>query len=118
MDLPVLEYSERCVRFVDYADLERFIVKVYGIFETSPHQGIKSKLGFRDFSIIAMIEWGNNQYHSFDVARGTLNKWEKKDLKEFMDWPFSTNYILHLLLKDMCNNSHIEPGEYIVQVYW
>jgi len=90
----------------EYWDLEDLIKKVYGIFDD------------RYFSIIAMEEWHNGSSHEFSVSRGPFNKWERADLDEFMQTSGSKNYMLYILLQDMCNQGHIEEGEYLVRVCW
>ena len=87
-------------------DLEELIKGVYGIFDD------------RYFSIIAMEEWHNDSSHEFSVSRGPISKWGRADLDGFMQTSGSVNYGLYLLLQDMCNQGHIEEGEYLVRVSW
>ena len=112
------KFGENCYKYIECHDLERFIVKVYGVFEFSPAWKRGSKLPYTNFSIVAMEEWGNYQEHSFTVKRERLDKWDREGLREFMESPCNKSYMLHILLTDMCNNGYIEPGEYLVSVYW
>ena len=116
MNLPKLKTRDECVKFVEYNELDALIKKVYGIFETPP--GTRSRLGYRSFSVVSMEEWLNGQEHSFDVKKKPLDKFDKRGMKDFMINPFKTRYFTDVLLNDLCNNGYIEPGTYVVEVWW
>jgi len=90
---------------VDDNILEAFIKRVYGITDWN-------------FSLVAMEEWHNDSEHEFSVSREPLDKWQAQDLDDLMFNNGSANYMLSVLFQDMCNNGHIEEGEYLVRVCW
>ena len=114
--IPPLETSYECVHIVEYGDLDKLIKRVYGIFETPVLTN--SSLGYRSFSIVSMEEWQNDQSHEFTVKREPLDRWRREELREFMEDPFRASYKTWVLLNDLCNNGYIEPGTYIIRVYW
>ena len=118
-EIPKLPTRSECVIFVDYHDLDKLIKRVYGIFETSIAYSVGGGiLGFRDFTVVGMEEWTNDSVHEYTVEKKPLDKWDKRDLAEFMDNPFVASYALNVLLQDLCNNGYIGPGTYIISVSW
>jgi len=106
--------TEDCVRTIGYNTLNHLIKMVYGIYTTS--HGIARC--FYDFNIVVMEEWNNDEMHRFNVRAEPLSKWDQEQLEDFMRDPYSAQYCLAVLLTDLCNQGHIDPGEYIIDVVW
>lgn len=101
MTNPVLKTKRRIVLATDYNDLDNFISQVYG----------------RDFESIADQEWSNYEDHEINVEPEPLDAYDEKKLKDFLagEWPSG---MLHILLTDMANRKLIEPGNYLISVFW
>lgn len=95
--------KKKVVVEVDYRDLERLVVDKYPFMN--------------GYSFVATEECGNDSTHRF-VVDGNLDKvyeaeWEK--VKEPNVWfDLSNGFILNKLAAD----GNIEPGEYVVRVFW
>ena len=92
-----VEYIE-----VSYKDLERLIREVY--------QQPK-------YEIVADEEWNNDSDYTFSVERKELDQWQAKDI-DGLKTNGTAQYGLPSILADLCNNGHIEPGEYLISVCW
>lgn len=85
----------------DYKELEDLILKTYGI----------------EYNIAAYEEVKNYTSITKTVCAKSLDKGDLSDLDAFKSGEFRF-YILGTLLDDMCRLKVIEPGEYIVGIYW
>ena len=92
-----LKYNEKTYREVDYNDLDNFISEVFGI----------------KYECVAYEEWGNYQSHSFDVTPEELDDHYKEELKEG-----DFHYMLGCLLNDACHQGLLQPGDYLINVFW
>lgn len=100
-----LKYIEKIVREVDYNDLDDFINIVY---HKSP----------RTFEVVADQEWGNDEDHEIQIKKEEIkHDWDKDKL---VQWNITGrgNYLLRLLLTDLCNRDLLEPGTYLIKVSW
>ena len=86
---------------VDYNDLDKLFTDFYG----------------HNVELVAAEEWNNYESHSFDVD-GELDAWDNKSLIEFKLSGNSSVGITRLLLNDLVRNKEIQPGNYLVEVYW
>jgi hypothetical protein len=97
-----LAYKEVTLRKVDYQDVDDLIAEVYG----------------REYEIVPSEEWNNMQDHEVTVEKGEIDEYDQKKLNRFKNGDGIPSYMLYALLTDMCNNGHIEPGEYLISVDW
>lgn len=89
---------------MEYGELEELIEKTYG---------------FEEYSIPAEEEKGNDCSLTFNLVKGEEpNEWHKKDLAKMKETKKPMQYRTHILMQDMCNNSILEPGDYIVNIFW
>jgi hypothetical protein len=79
---------------------------------------VKEKLGYKNYSFVAVEECGNDSSHEFTVEKGfedseydkeQIEKWEKGEFVQFSN---------HVILNKLCMEGHIPAGNYIVQVCW
>lgn len=95
-----MKYTEKTVRFVDYADLDEAISNFFK----------------KEYESAAMEEWDNDSCYTFQVSR-EVNIWDLHIVDEFNKGnpqPYGTGSLLNYI----CNAGEIEPGEYIVEVSW
>lgn len=92
---------------LDYGDLEDLVNKVYGG---------KDK---EEYSFVATEECGNDSDHKFPniSAAPFKNEWDQKDADELRSGKFPC-YRNYTLLKALCQDGHLEPGDYLVRVCW
>lgn len=92
-----LKYREKVIREVDYHNLDDFISEVFGI----------------EYECIAYEEWGNSQSHLFEVTPKELDEYDQDKIEEG-----DYHHILSGLLDEACHRGLLEPGEYLIDVYW
>ena len=54
---------------------------------------------------------------TFSVSKEELDEYIKKDINKFIETG-KYSYLAHHLFQDMCNKGIIEPGNYLINVYW
>lgn len=86
---------------VDYGELEKEIKTTYG----------------REFSVPADLECANDTIHRFVVKRKPLSKWDKEELRRFVDGE-NPSYLLYTLMQDLVNREAIPAGNWLVEVCW
>jgi hypothetical protein len=86
---------------MDYAELEKLV---------------KEKFGFKKYCFAAVEECGNDSSHEFTVD-GELDEFDKEDLKKWEDGEF-VKYTNGILLNALCFHEIIEPGDYVIEVFW
>jgi hypothetical protein len=89
------------VYLVDYNDLDVAIQKYFGR---------------KDYECVAAQEWNNYSSYEFDVT-DELDRYDEIYIDDFRSGKRYA-YSLHSLLNKMCKDNIIEPGKYIIQVYW
>ena len=77
---------------------------------------VQEKFGFNEYNFVPVEECGNDSNHSFDVD-GKLDKSDKKDLAKWEKGEF-VHYSNGTILNALCFHGLIEPGEYIIEVFW
>jgi hypothetical protein len=93
-----LKYTEKIIREVNYHDLDEFISEIFGI----------------EYECVIYEEWGNYQSHSYTVEGRLLDGYTAKEL----GYGSIPKYSLGQLLDHACHLEYIEPGEYIIDVFW
>lgn len=99
-----LKHEIKTVICVDYDDLGGLICKTYGVSDQ-----------FYDF--VSDMECCNDSSHEFDVKKGDLFEWDKKELTK---WKSGKHCVMmtETLLTDLCNQGIIDEGQYLVWVCW
>ena len=97
-----LKVNKKTVLKVDYNDLESFIFEVYGAeYEIAPGE-----------------ECNDGTNLKFLVEKEALNEYDLQRLNNWRMGEDMPDFLLHVILTDLCNNGKIEVGEYIVNVSW
>lgn len=70
-----------------------------------------------NFECVAAGDWNNGAAYVFTVKRQPLDNYSEGLMQKFLttgniDWGIWT------LLNDLCNQKVIEPGNYLITVYW
>ena len=104
-ELPKLECEKRTIIKVDYDDLEDYFEAVYG----------------QAWCFCSSEEAQNDNVYEYDIGgehSEEFDEWDKERfemwVKEGKFWAFGT----HSLMEEMCRNGLLEPGEYIIKVWW
>lgn len=97
----VLKCETETIIKVTYYDLEEFIEKVVG----------------HPYEVIASEEWSNDSQHHISVD-GKLDSYDKEGWTNFKKNGGAECFSLHLILKGLCSEGHIAPGNYLVTVCW
>lgn len=86
---------------LEYNELNDLIEEIYG----------------KKFDFLGDRESGNDITHRFDVEKKELDEYE---IEQLNDWKIrgTYNWVTDIVLMDMCNNDHIPPGIYLVNVCW
>jgi hypothetical protein len=96
--------QKKTVIEMEYGELEKLIEKTYG---------------FEEYSIPAEEEKGNECSLTFNLVKDEeINEWDKADLEKMKTTKKPMQYRTHLLMQDMCNNGVLEPGDYVVKIFW
>lgn len=88
---------------MEYGELEKLIEKTYG---------------FEEYSIPAEEHLCYCSYTTELVKDEELDEYDKKDLEQMKTTKKPMQWRTHLLMQDMCNNSILEPGDYVVKIFW
>ena len=89
---------------VDYSDVEDLIKEVYG----------------HPYEIMPMEEVGSSQYSAawdLTVHKEALTGYEEEEL-DTLKTGKPSHFIIHTILKDLCNRGHMEEGEYSMSINW
>lgn len=106
------------VEVVDYGVFERFVSRITG----------------REFSFVMEEECGNDSDHLFEGIRRVpdfnmmykettppekIKEWFDSRTSEAQEWVDGGDYAgAYSLLQWLCVRRHVEPGNYLIQVYW
>lgn len=97
-----LRHTKETIITVSWKDLERFVNDEYPVLA--------------GWSFIAAEQCSNDSTHRFYVAP-TAEKYEKeeweRELKSANPQPSA-----HVVLSKLCEDNHIKPGTYIIEVSW
>ena len=97
-----LKAVKKTVFHVEHWDLEEFICEVYGKDE---------------YSFVEDAEVQNYSSKEFSLNKEPLDERDTNILNRFIEG-HSPQYIIRILLQDMCNRDLIEEGDYIIKVFW
>jgi hypothetical protein len=96
-----LQHTKEVRIVCDYWDLEQLIQEVYG----------------KEYEIVPMEEWNNDEQHSYSLKKEKLQDWEKAKLDAFLKGD-CRNGSLRGILRDLCNKGELEEGDYLINVSW
>lgn len=96
---PFLKKEKKTCFFVDYDDFNEFVRQVYGNGR---------------YNFVAEQEANNYSIYRFDVD-GRIANYDQRDAEEIRNGHIDNN---NLLFNVLCADGYIEPGEYLVEVYW
>ncbi len=96
-----LKCEKKTVIHVDYRDLEKFLTEVYG----------------QKFEFVVDQEATNYTSYEFNISKEQLDAWDTDQLTKFQRGS-QPGFVAQILLTDCCNKNLIEPGLYIVKVFW
>jgi len=96
-----LNYTTKTSNHIDYNDLDNYIQKV---------------LGWKNYEFVAVEECGNSENKSFSID-GKLNEWDLINIKKWKRGQI-VHYSNQAILNYLCSLSVLEPGEYLVEVFW
>jgi len=97
----VLECKKKTVIKVDYGDLESHIKEIYG----------------HELSIVADQETDNDESIDIVVKEEEIIGCDFDEVKAFVETG-EYRYLLHTLMTHMCNEGHLEEGNYIISICW
>jgi hypothetical protein len=96
--------QKKTVIEMEYGELEKLIEKTYG---------------FEEYSIPAEEEMGNYCSYTTELTKDeVLDGYDKEDLEKMKTSKKPMQWRTHLLMQDMCNNGILEPGDYVVKIFW
>lgn len=98
---PILNCSIETIISVDYNDLDDFVHEV---------------LGFKKYEFVAVQECGNDSSHNFTI-NGNLSKYDLEQIDKWKAGNF-VHYSNHTILSYLCKEKYINPGKYLIFVYW
>jgi len=93
---------------IDYDDLDQIITEHF-TGKTLPYEK-----GFKPHDIVCLNEWGNDEQHSFDVAKKPADVEVIADAKQ-CNWP---RWNTGELINQMCCDGVIPEWELIVTICW
>ncbi len=93
------------VNAVSYREIEKLINEHYG------------RGGKHAFNVVADQEWGNYEEHEVSVGKEELDEYDAEQLTKFKAGN-NPKYVLETLLQDLCNEGKLEPGDYLIKIYW
>lgn len=96
-----MKYETMKVHVVHYDDLESFVKKATG----------------KDYSFVAEEDSVNGRYHFYQDIDRTPD-FTTPDVQKWVDGKGSIAYCAHHLLQWLCVHEHIEPGNYLIWVFW
>lgn len=97
-----LKCKKEVVFLVDYNDLDKAIQRYFGR---------------ADYNSVAANEWNNYSSYEFDVD-SHVDDYSMGKIDKFRAGTGWGAHITEALLCKMCADNVIEPGRYIVKVYW
>jgi len=98
-----LKIREECVKVVSVFDLEKAAVEKYG----------------QEPEIVVSEEWSNDSAHKFEiVGRDRWTKLDTEDFNKFKDNGYASYGICRQILEDLVADGDLEPGTYLVEIYW
>jgi len=87
---------------VDYSEIDQLAHKVYG----------------HEFNMAEDQESTNYSYKLFMNINGQgIDDYDQKKLDEFKSTG-AHNFLADTLLKDLCRQGHLKPGNYLVDISW
>jgi len=96
-------FTRRSVIVVNEHSLEKFIKGVLG----------------RGVELVAAEEWSNDSQYLYSGINGEFKwRWDKDNLKAFLDGGPASPGIVRLLLNHLCAIGEIDPGDYLITVSW
>jgi hypothetical protein len=69
-----------------------------------------------DYEFISTQEANNSSSYTFKVD-GKISDYDEKDVLKIKSGKYP-NYCNHVLFNLLVREKHIEPGEYLVKVFW
>ena len=100
--MPELKSKAATYIEIAYSDFDRFVSEVYG----------------QAFEIIAVEEAHNYCMLRFArIKKEELHEYDAKKLAEFAETGQGL-FLARIILTDMCNRGIIEPGDYLIEVFW
>lgn len=107
-----LKVKTQTIHVVDYAELERLANEVYG---REPKGGSPRQF-HAEYNFAEVQECSNDTDHSFTVTGDLTRDADTVSLiRSGIEVPIYHN---DTLLQCLCDDGHIEPGNYLVQVSW
>lgn len=86
---------------MEYSELEELVKKVYGI----------------EWSLVADQELGNDSSYSVEISKEEIDGYEIGRLEAWKKGKF-VGWLAPWIMTDLCNNGHLEPGDYLIQISW
>ncbi|MHA2066897.1 MAG: hypothetical protein ACXABY_21210 [Candidatus Thorarchaeota archaeon] len=96
--MPKYEFNEEKAFFVYYGVIENIIAKEYG---------------FKEYSIVASEEVGNDVALDMMNIDGRVDEWDRKIIDDREE-----SYSLHAYLNDLADRGIISKGRYIIRISW
>ncbi len=98
-----LKCEKKTIFHVDYNDLDAFLSEVYD----------------QPFEFVIDKEASNYSSYEFNIKSEAYDEYDLNELSDFRSGGANAvSGITRLLLVDCCNKGLIEPGTYIVKVFW
>lgn len=97
-----LAFKTETIHTVSWSDFEDFVNEFYGI---------------TGYHFVSSEEASNDSSHRYS-ATGELGKWDKKDMKEFVEKNGTPCYRTALVFNDLVAKGQIPAGDYCVEVCW
>lgn len=104
-----LKGTRKVVIEVSYKEIQRVIVEFYQLPKTEKYYG--------PYEITAMEEWSNGEEHTFDLD-GDIDEDEIQEALELMETKKPEQFTTRTYLQYMVKVGALEPGSYLVSVYW
>lgn len=96
-----MKIETKMVHYVEYRDLEEFVVLEYG----------------RELEFVADQECGNDTSQEFWVTAEPLPLWDGELIEQWRTGG-DPGWVTGAVLNDLCVKGKIPAGEYIVRVSW
>lgn len=97
---PKLKMRIKTIRSVDYNDFDEFVRSIYG----------------GDYEFVAIQEANNSSSYTFRPD-GKISDYQEKDVQKIKSGKYP-NYCNHILFDLLVKEGYLEPGEYLVEVFW
>jgi hypothetical protein len=100
---PKLKYEVVTNKVVDYSDWDKFINECYGIshYEVVPFEQL-------------------NNYSCKNITAGPkkeLDKYDKVELNDLLEGK-NVEWITNIVVQDLVNKDLLEPGDYLLNIFW